>query len=170
MLSTRAMNDLDISRITHYAPYKVWKVDDEYRFETDNGILCAVNFEPESMFGGLDAYWFGLANRSMKASPNDVKIRATITCIIEEFFRVNPDILLYMCDSANDQQAVRSRLFLRWFNAYAQQQDFYIRTEMVKDEGEENYIALIVRRDHPQLTIVIDTFDSVIAEFKANKP
>ncbi len=27
----------------------------------------------------------------------------------------NPDILLYMCDSANNQQAQRSRLFLHWF-------------------------------------------------------
>ena len=164
------MNSLDTNRITHFAPYKVWKDGDEFRFETDYGILYAVNFEPEPMFGGLPAYWFGLTNRSLKASPNDVKIRATVTCIIEEFFRANPEILLYMCDSANDQQAMRSRLFLRWFNAYAQQQDFYIRTEMVRDEGEENYIAIIVQRTHPQLQTIIDTFCEIIEQFKTNKP
>ncbi len=164
------MNVLDTNRITRFAPYRVWSEDNEYRFETDNGILYAVNFEPESMLGGIPAYWFGLANRSQKASPGDVKIRATVTCIIEEFFRANPDILLYLCDSANDQQAMRSRLFLRWFNAYAGQQDFYIRSEVVVDEGEENYITLIVQRSHPQLLSIIATFDTVIEQFKTNKP
>lgn len=164
------MNALDTNRITRIAPYRVWGEAGEYRFETDHGILYAVNFEPESMLGGIPAYWFGLANRSQMASPGDVKIRATVTCIIEEFFRVNPDILLYMCDSANDQQAMRSRLFMRWFYAYARQQDFYIRTEMVVDEGEENYLALIVQRSHPQLQTIITTFDMVIEQFKDNKP
>ena len=164
------MKALDTNRITRIAPYRVWSESGEYRFETDHGILYAVNFEPESMFSGIPAYWFGLANRSQMASPGDVKIRATVTCIIEEFFRANPDILLYMCDSANDQQAMRSRLFMRWFNAYVRQKDFYIRTEMVIDEGEENYIALIVQRSHPQLQTIITTFDMVIEQFKTNKP
>ena len=101
---------------------------------------------------------------------NDVKIRATVTCIIEEFFRVNPDILLYLCDSANEQQAMRSRLFMRWFNGYAKQNDYYIRSEMVMDEGSENYVALIVQRTHPQLQAIMDAFDSIIEQFRANKP
>lgn len=164
------MNSLDINHISILAPYKVLKDDGEYLFETDHGILYAVEFKEEPMFGSLTAYWFNLVNRSQKASPNDVKIRATVTCIIEEFFRANPDILLYLCDNANDQQAMRSRLFLRWFNGYAQQANYYIRTEMVMDEGEENYVALIVQRSHPQLQMVIETFDEIINQFKANKP
>ncbi len=90
--------------------------------------------------------------------------------IIEEFFRSNPDILLYMCDSANKQQAQRSRLFLHWFNAYGQQADYYTCTEMVKDGDEENYIALIVKRTHPQLQSIIEVFNKQIAMFRANKP
>lgn len=164
------MNSLDISRISILAPYKVLEDDGEYLFETDHGILYAVEFKEEPMFGNLPAYWFNLVNRSRKPSPNDVKIRATVTCIIEEFFRANPDILLYLCDNANDQQAMRSRLFLRWFNGYAQQANYYIRTEMVTDEGEENHVALIVQRSHPQLQVAIDTFDEIINQFKANKP
>lgn len=164
------MNALDINRIARFSPYNVWREGEEYRFETENGILYAVSFESESMFGDIPAYWFGLANRSQKASPNDIKIRATVTCIIEEFFRVNPDILLYLCDSANDQQAVRSRLFLHWFNGYAKQQDFYIRSEIVFDEGEENYIALIVQRSNPQLPAIIDMFDTIVSQFQTDKP
>ena len=73
------MNALDTNRITRIAPYRVWSESGEYRFETDHGILYAVNFEPESMLGGIPAYWFGLANRSQMASPGDVKIRLTAT-------------------------------------------------------------------------------------------
>ena len=73
-------------------------------------------------------------------------------------------------DNANDQQAMRSRLFLRWFNAYGQQAEYYTRTEMIKDEAEENYIAIIVKRTHPQLPTIIDVFDKQIAMFRANKP
>ena len=118
----------------------------------------------------LRAYWFNLSNRSHKASPGDRKIRTTIIFIIEEFFRQNPDILLYMCDSADEQQAMRSRLFLRWFNAYGQQADYYSRTEMILDEDEENYIALIVKRSHPRLQDIIAFFDEQVMMFRANKP
>lgn len=101
---------------------------------------------------------------------NDSKIRSTIIFIVEEFFRSNPDILLYMCDNADEQQAMRSRLFLRWFNAYGQQAEYYTRTEMVKDGEEENYIAIILKRSHPQFQKVIEIFDKQIAMFRANKP
>ena len=164
------MNQLILSNINKFAPYKVEFEQDSYIFETDYGIQYSVSFDEEPMFNDITAYWFNLANRSRKPSPGDLKIRSTIVFILEEFFRANPEILLYMCDSANNQQAMRSRLFLRWFNAYGRQAEFYTRTEMVKDGDEENYIAIIVKRSHPQLQAVIDFFDEEIAMFKANKP
>ena len=78
--------------------------------------------------------------------------------------------MLYMCDSANDQQAQRNRLFLRWFMGAEQSKLFYIKTEMVIDEGMENFIAIIVPRRHPYLEDIIERFDSEIAMFRANKP
>lgn len=164
------MVNLDIKCINELAPYKVEIVGDELIFETAFNIQYAVSFDPEEMFEGIAAYWFNLSNRSGKPSPNDANIKLTIICILEEFFRSNPEILLYMCDSANDQQAMRSRLFLRWFNAYGAQKDFYTRTEIVVDEGEENYIAIIVKRSHPQLQTIIELFDEQIMLFKNNKP
>lgn len=164
------MNQLSIERINEYAPYKVEVEDGQYIFETDHDILYGVSFDEDSMPGSLKAYWFNLTNYTQKSSPRDLKIRTTVILIIEEFFRSNPDILLYMCDSANNQQAQRSRLFLHWFNAYGQQSDYYTCTEMVKDGDEENYIALIVKRSHPQLQQIIDVFNKQIAMFRANKP
>ena len=163
------MKALDVNVINQSAPYGVRIEDGSYRFHTDYDIAYIVEFEQEDVFENASAYWFGVVNRSHRPSPNDSKVRATIICIIEEFFRQNPDILLYMCDSADDQQAMRSRLFIRWFNGYAEKQNFYIRTAMVMDEGEENYIAIILQRSHPQLQMVIETFDNVMEQFKANK-
>ena len=59
---------------------------------------------------------------------------------------------------------------LRWFNAYARQLDYYIRSELVIDNGEENYIAIIVQRSHPDLQSIINMFDDVIRQFQENKP
>ena len=164
------MKPLDINRINQYSPYKLEQVGDMYLFETDFNIQYAVWFEQDPISTAMPAFWFNLTNRSQKASPNDSKIRSTIIFIVEEFFRSNPDILLYMCDNANEQQAMRSRLFLRWFKAYGQQAEYYTRTEMVKDGDEENYIALIIKRTHPHFQEVIDVFDKQIAMFRANKP
>ena len=164
------MKALDLRRINALSPYKIELVRGQYLFETDFDIQYAISFDFEPMPGGMDAYWFNLSNRSQKTSPGDKKIRSTVILVIEEFFRQNPDILLYMCDSADDQQAMRSRLFLRWFNAYGQQEAYYTQTEVVIDEGEENYIAIIVKRSHPRLQDIILAFNKQIALFKANKP
>ncbi len=97
------------------------------------------------------------------------KVQQTIIHIIEEFFRKNPDILLYMCDTANEQQAQRDRLFLRWFNAYEQKKKYVIKSAVVIDEGEPNYIYLIVPTAHPMLHNILSTFDSEITMFQTNK-
>ncbi|MBQ8467038.1 MAG: hypothetical protein IJ546_05000 [Prevotella sp.] len=164
------MQDLSVKLINEYSPYHVERENGEYVFETDHHIQYAVSFDPEDVFENLPAYWFNLSNRSGLPSPNDNNIKLTIVCILEEFFRSNPDILLYMCDTADNQQAMRSRLFLRWFNAYGKQKDFYTRTELVEDEGEENYIAIIVKRSHPRLQVIIDLFDEQINLFRMSKP
>ena len=99
------------------------------------------------------------------------KIPQTVICIIEEFFRQNPDIMLYMCSTGSNQQAQRARLFLRWFNGYEQQQRYYIKAVEVKgDDKRKDYVALIIQRTNPQLDEIIARFDSEIAMFNDFKP
>ena len=164
------MKALELNILNRLAPYEVELRDGEYYFHTDFDIVYSAEFKYEPAFGGTPAYWFDLTNRSGKASPNDPKVRDTVIRIIIEFFRANPDIILYMCDSANDQQAQRNRLFLRWFMGAEQSKLFYIKTEMVIDEGVENFIAIIVPLSHPYLEDIIERFDAEIEMFRANKP
>lgn len=164
------MNPIDLAILNRLSPYAVACYNDEYHFRTDSGVEYAVDFKYESAFGGIPAYWFDLSNRSQRPSPNDPKVRETVIRIIVEFFRSNPDILLYMCDNANDQQAQRNRLFLRWFTGAEQSKHYCIKTALVMDEEVENFIAIIVPRHHPYLDDIIAHFDSEIAMFKDNKP
>lgn len=162
------MNGLELSRINTRSPYTVWREGEAYFFKTDYDIVYAVSFDYEEI-KGFCAYWFNLANTSFKPSPNDRKIMQTIICVIESFFQLNPDILLYICDTANDQQAQRDRLFLRWFNGYQQRQQYVLRTVMIMDEDEPNYLALIVKRNNPQVEGILNMFDQETEMFKANK-
>ena len=77
--------------------------------------------------------------------------------------------MLYMCDNANDQQAQRNRLFLRWFAGAEQSKMFCIKTALVVDEGIENFIAIIVPRKHPFLDDIIARFDEEVQMFNDNK-
>ncbi len=168
------MEALSVARINVTSPYKVWNEGDTYRFETDHGIGYVVDFDADDN-PYFTCYWFNLTNPHHAKSPGDLKIAQTVVCIIEEFFRTNPDVLLYMCSTDKGQQAQRSRLFLRWFNGYEQQQRYVLRATDVKGISPDgkpvrDYVALIVQRTHPQLNEILCLFDSEIAMFDELKP
>lgn len=168
------MNRLDIESINSRAPYDVHSEAKQYVFVTEHGIEYHVDFELDSN-PYFTAYWFNLANPQHQKSPGDVKIAQTVICIIEEFFRVNPEVLLYMCSTDNGQQAQRARLFLRWFNGYEQQKIYAIKSYDVRSTDADGkptkeYVALIIQRTNPRLDEIISRFDSEIAMFNDFKP
>lgn len=165
------MNRLEIAFINVFSPYKVWYRGDILFFETDKGCRYSITFEDEDFFH-IKAYWFNLTNHNHIASPNDVKIMQTVFCVIDEFFRVNPDILLYMCSTAGEQQAQRARLFSYWFNKAGQQERFYFKTTEVKGEepGTKEYVAIIIPRNHPQAIEILAKFDDETSMFNSMKP
>jgi hypothetical protein len=103
------MKQLDLQIIRSKAPYDVIVAHNgDLLFKTDFDVEYAVSFEEDNnpLF---KAYWFNLSNMNHKTSPGDKKIPQTVICIIEEFFRQNPDVLLYMCSNVGGQQAMRAR-------------------------------------------------------------
>lgn len=165
------MNQLDIAHINSNSPYEV--AYDEYgniRFTTDYDVEYLVDFD-EDTNPHYTAYLFNLTNVHHKKSPGDKKIPLTIVSIIEEFFRQNPDILLYMCSTEGGLQAQRARLFLRWFNGARQKEKYVIRAMEVKgEEGRNEYVAMIVQRNNPNLDTIIRLYDAEIAMFNEFKP
>lgn len=163
------MNSMDLDKLNLVSPYTVWSYGDAFRFKTDNDILYMVSFDLEEAITINAAYWFNLANISDKKSPNDTKIAQTVAFIIEAFFKSNPNILLYMCDTLNDQQAQRDRLFLHWFHKYVKEENFIIKTATIEDDGVDNYLAMIVQTTNPQLNEIVNVFNAQVSLFKENK-
>jgi hypothetical protein len=165
------MKELSIEQINNHAPYDVCRdKEGAFLFRTDYGVEYSVTFDDDAN-PYFPAYWFNLSNMNSRTSPGDPKIPQTVICIIEEFFRQNPNILLYMCSSMGGQQAQRARLFLRWFNGAEQQKHYVVRSiELRGEEGEMEYIAMIVQRSNPQLDEILSVFDAEIAMFNEQKP
>ena len=164
------MNRLDTDEINKKSPYDVYSEGEQFVFITDNGIEYHVDFELDDNPYYI-AYWLNLANPSNMKSHGDKKIPQTLICIIEEFFNKNPEILLYMCSTDNNQQAQRARLFLKWFNGYQQKQRYYIKAVEVKgDDNSTDYIALIMQRSHPNFEEIVSCFNSEIEMFNELKP
>lgn len=163
------MDFLDLNHLNLVSPYPLWESSDSYNFRTDYGVLYRICFDLNQNIWENGAYEFGIQNENKVPSPNDVKVKQTIKCIIEEFFLSNPDILLYQCETGDRRQSVRQRLFYRWFQECADQNKFVLKVSSLEAEGVVNYIAMIVQRDNPSLSSIIEDFDNFIGFF-STKP
>lgn len=160
------MQVFDITRLNFHSPYKVWGENGSYRFLTDYGVQYRIEFvENQNIWEDEKAYEFGILNENNKNSPNDPKVRETVQCIIEEFFLTNPDILLYQCETGDNRQAMRARLFTKWFNEYDKHERFCVKVSVLHDEEVDNYIAIIVQKSNPKIKSILHDFDEFIGFF-----
>ena len=165
-----SMNALNLTLINESSPYEVWQTSEgDFNFETDFGVLYRISFRIEQTIWEDGAYEFSIINQNKKSSPNDKKVRDTIFGIIEEFFNSNPEILLYQCETGDNRQAMRDRLFLRWFNEYELSDKYFIKVSEIIAEKVANYTAVIVQKDNPNLEKIIQDFDEFVGFFQ-NKP
>lgn len=164
------MNTLNINRLNAKTPYSVWSMrEGEYFFKTDFDVLYIIRIEEDQTIWQEGAYEFSIINENKKSSPNDKKVRDTILYIIEEFFECNPDILLYQCETGDNRQAVRDRLFIKWFKEYMGNEKYYIKISTIIAEDIENYTSIIVQKSNPNLENIILDFDNFVGFFQ-DKP
>lgn len=164
------MNQLNLDRLNLISPYILWRTETQsYGFRTDYGVVYRVGFYKNELIWADNAYEFGINNENHKTSPNDNKVKGTILSIIEEFFKSNPSVLLYQCETGDNRQAMRARLFAKWFNDYGKKDEFVITAAVVKDEDVDNYIGLIIKKNNPRIKNYIDEFEEFV-EFFTQKP
>ena len=160
------MQAFNLTRLNFHSPYKVWIDNGSYKFLTDYGVQYRIEFvENNNIWEDEKAYEFGILNENKKNSPNDSKVKETVQSIIEEFFLTNPDILLYQCETGDSRQAMRARLFTRWFNEFDKRDRFCVKVSILRDEEVDNYIAIIVQKSNPKLTDILRDFDEFIGFF-----
>lgn len=110
--------------------------------------------------------------KKLMNSPFSMKTRRYLLTILKlkrqynEFFLTNPDILLYQCETGDSRQAMRARLFTRWFNEFDKRDRFYVKVSILRDEEVDNYIAIIVQKSNPKLNDILRDFDEFIGFFQ----
>lgn len=155
---------LSIDRINAVAPYKVMvEGDTSVLFITDFGVTYSVGFAEDYSFMPSGAYQFYIANIEHIVSPNDQKVRLTVQAIIEEFFRQEPSVMLYICDTIDHRQGVRNRLFFHWFEEYPKKNQLSLTNENVCFDDVLYYISMLIKRDHPQFNEIQSNFVDFIA-------
>lgn len=158
------MNELSLLRINEKSPYTVELFQGGFSFITDAGVQYSVHFTEEFAIGGCDTYQFMFSKLTKDHVAFDNHIKQTLIVIIEEFFRHNHDVLLYICDTSDNKEAFRNRLFARWFRQFAEKSSFEFRSANSVIEGQGFYAAIIVEKENPKLQAIIADFDESAKE------
>ena len=163
------MRPLSIAAINETSAYEVSEVSESCcQFFTDHGVHCSVEFVLDDSLMSRETYHLIVVNVNHQKSPSDVKVRDTIITIIDEFFEKNNTTLLYICETGDKKQALRNRLFERWFSTYERKTQYtFVASSLKDDEGIENYAAIIVRNDNPDLSSIVSEFTTTISLLSA---
>lgn len=161
------MKKLSLQNINSKSPYKViCSNNDDYLFATSKGINYTISFTEEFPLGGCMSYQFCIHNDNHIHGAYDDKISTTIVAIIEEFFFQNLNVLLYICDTSDNREEVRNRLFIKWFKEYADQEKYTICSANTTVEGQGIYSSIIVENRNPLLAEITADFEKSAEELK----
>lgn len=156
---------LSVDRINQDSPYWVVQLDDMlFRFNTENGVTYRVGFYKDKYLAKDGIYHFFIANVNNDFAPRDLKVFKVISLVLEEFFRQEEPVMLYICDPKDHRENIRSRLYERWFNNYANQDELTLHKADIDFDGYIVYAGMILRKDHPLYNEVIASFDDFVKE------
>lgn len=155
------MIDIPAEQINLHSPYAVNRIDcNSFVFTSQHGIKFNVGFAEDYMLMEEGAYQLFISNLSKRPSPNDPLLKETIAVIINEFFSQEPAVILYICDTSDERQAIRNRLFNHWFNSDIRKEEFTMLYETVTIDDISYFGNLLMRKDHPMHdTIVVEFHD-----------
>ena len=166
------MNVLSLETINASVPYlvKTSKEEGFYEFITSHDVHYSIGFLEDDLLLKEDAYQLIIANVNHRSSPRDAKVRDTVIGIVDEFFRVNNTTLLYICETGDGKQSMRSRLFEYWFSSYKRKALFtMLSSSIVDSDGIVNYATLILRNDNPRFVQVMEEYTKSI-QLLSQKP
>lgn len=160
---------LSQENINSRSPYQVETIKNGFAFQTGAGIHYEITFKEDNPIGGCETWQFIIDKVDSQHQAHDPKVEHTILTILDEFFIEHLDVLLYLCDTSDDRQAGRNRLFLTWFKRNAEPSRFTIHTADTIVEGMHIYAAIIVENRNPKLQAITEEFNAT-AEALTNKP
>ena len=154
------MIDIPAELINAKSPYGVTKVDtNSFVFTTRYGIKYNVGFSANYMLTDEDGFYeFYITNVEHKPSPNDMMVMDTVIAVIEAFFAQSSVVMLYICDTMDHRQRIRSRLFQHWYNSYANRNSFTLINESVVFDEVAYFGSIVLSKDHPEHNVIVEKF------------
>lgn len=152
-------------------------VNNSYIFKTDYEIRYEIKFVPSGYIWETDPFFKDftfefiiaiLENNTGKNPPLDKKIPDTIALIFKDFFTNKRNIVVYICDSSDNKQAIRFRKFNTWFHHYKGMN--FMKLDLPIPENDETiFTSLIMRLDNPNKGIIMVEFDKLAYDLTENK-
>lgn len=164
------MELIDVSKFA--SPYTITYSPSEqsYKFVTDYDVEYAVSFMEDEILDVDEVFHFIVSNTKRKASPRDIKVRDTITAILDAFFQQRQSAIIYICETGDGKQSMRNRLFHYWFSRYKHSNEcMFLSSAVIDEEGVMNYATLVIRNDNPNLTNVLNSYTTTI-QLLSQKP
>lgn len=109
------MKQFRLEHINAVAPYKVSLEGKQLVFQTRYGLHYEIRFFEEQPIGGCETWQFSFARAEDFSTPEDPYVRFTLFAV----FIQNENVMLYICDTSDEREAARNRLFIRWFKQSA---------------------------------------------------
>ncbi len=140
-----------------------------YFFVTQHGLIYEVKFKPSDyLFADYPTFHdavFELVievaeSTSGQRIPPDSLIAATIARIFLEFFQDRNRVIVYICDSSDARESARYRKFNSWFEQF--QVNLFLKVDVhLTDRTSTIYTSLILHRDNPNLSLIIEAFNEI---------
>lgn len=166
------MVELNLNYLNKIVPYKISKLNFEgsYGFMTDHGIEYVITFMLDYSLESDFVYQFVITNFKHPHSQKDSNVRVTIIELLRNFFELNNNTIIYFCDTSDNRQMQRDRLFKRWIDSAEHTEGMLTVDGKIKDEnGNENFVTLLSRSDNPNFMAVVEEFKDLLNTLK-NKP
>ena len=159
------MLSLSAEIINTKAPYHVVKGEENsFYFTTDGGVVYNVGFVQDQMLADEGVYQFYIVNVNHDHERRDALVWETIRCVIEVFFQQEPLVMLYICDTSDERQDVRDRLFKRWYREYANPIEFTLVNEHIEFDGIVYFGSILLKKSHPNHDELISKFHHIIMD------
>lgn len=107
-------------------PYEFSWDGESYNFTTDLDVKYRVVFDdPGDLFseypsinGRVFSFAFYASYNELLPIRQDLRVKDTIADIINKFFVVKTNMIVFVCDSTDGRELCRKRLFERWFEEF----------------------------------------------------
>lgn len=166
------MVTLDLNRINAHSPYRLVATHRPLfaKFTTDYGVNYTIGLSYNDLLSAEETYEFILINANNHKSPRDFKVKETVIAFLYEFFSQSNKAVLYLCDTGDDKQYMRHRLFESWYNS-SPWKGYLCRctTSLADAEGIMNFVSVIFRSDNPHAAEISVEFTRTV-QLLSEKP